>query len=94
MIKLFIGPLLAWARTLRYPTLFKLTSALFLLTLVLPDPIPFLDEIVLGLSTLLLANWHQRKRPVAQQGAEPASSQPPPSGAPSPRPPIDLPRIR
>ena len=94
MTKLFIGPLLAWARKLRYPTLFKLTAALFVVTLVLPDPIPFLDEIVLGLGTLLLANWHQRKRPVAQGGAAPASPHPPGSGAASPRPPIDLPPIR
>lgn len=53
-------PLLEWARRLRYPTLFKLTAGLFALTLVVPDPIPFVDEILLGLGTLLLANWKQR----------------------------------
>lgn len=94
MIKLFIGPFLAWARKLRYPTLFKLTTALFVLTLVLPDPIPFLDEIVLGLGTLLLANWHQRKGAVTQGGASSAAPRSPGSEAPSTRPPIDLPPIR
>ncbi len=57
-------PLLSWARTLRYPTLFKLFAVLFGLSLLLPpglDPIPFLDEILFGLATLLLANWKQRK---------------------------------
>lgn len=54
-------PLLNWARKLRYPTLFKITAALFAITLVIPDPIPLVDEILLGLGTLLLANWKNRK---------------------------------
>ena len=57
--------LLSWARKLRYPTLFKITAVLFGLSLLLPDPIPFLDEILLGLGTLLLANWKSRKQPVS-----------------------------
>lgn len=56
-------PILNWARKLRYPTLFKITGALFLLTLVIPDPIPLVDEVLLGLGTLLLANWKRRKEP-------------------------------
>lgn len=55
-----LAPFLVFARRLRYPTLFKVTAALFLLTLVVPDPIPFVDEILLGLATLLLANWKGR----------------------------------
>ena len=54
-------PLLNWARKLRYPTLFKITAALFAVTLLVPDPIPLVDEILLGLGTLLLANWKNRK---------------------------------
>lgn len=60
-------PLLNWARKLRYPALFKLTAALFAFSVLLPpglDPIPFLDEILLGLGTLLLANWKNRKDPI------------------------------
>ncbi|MET0581316.1 MAG: DUF6116 family protein [Pseudoxanthomonas sp.] len=56
-------PVLNWARKLRYPTLFKITAALFAITLFIPDPIPFVDEILLGLGTLLLANWKNRKSP-------------------------------
>lgn len=55
---------LEWASTLRYPTLFKLAAALFLVDLVLPDPIPFLDELLFGLTTLLLANWKTSKAPL------------------------------
>lgn len=53
-------PVLGWARRLRFPTLFKVTAALFAVTLVVPDPIPFVDELLLGMGTLLLAGW---KRP-------------------------------
>lgn len=54
-------PILEWARKLRYPTLFKITAALFLLSVIFPDPIPFVEEILFGLGTLLLANWKRRK---------------------------------
>jgi hypothetical protein len=54
-------PLLNWARGLRYPTLFKLAAGLFLVDVLLPDPLPFVDELLFGLVTLLLANWKDRK---------------------------------
>lgn len=55
-----LAPVIAFARRLRYPTLFKITAALFVLTLLVPDPFPFVDELLLGLGTLLLANWKDR----------------------------------
>ncbi|KLD71487.1 DUF6116 family protein [Xanthomonas pisi] len=55
---------LEWAGKLRYPTLFKLAAALFLVDVALPDPVPFLDELLFGLTTLLLANWKTRKAPL------------------------------
>jgi hypothetical protein len=39
---------------LERPLLFKLAAGLFVLSLVLPDPIPFLDELLFGIITLLL----------------------------------------
>ena len=65
----FLLTFMQWARGLRFPTLFKLTAALFAVNLVLPDPIPFVDELAFGLATLLLANWKRRKQPGA--GAPP-----------------------
>lgn len=64
-------PLLNWARKLRYPTLFKLTAVLFLVSLVIPDPIPLVEEILLGLGTLLLANWKSRKTPSSIEQSDP-----------------------
>ena len=55
--------LLAYAGRLRFPTLFLITLALFAADLVVPDPIPFLDEIMLGLGTLLFASWRKRREP-------------------------------
>ncbi|WP_340648926.1 DUF6116 family protein [Pseudoxanthomonas winnipegensis] len=56
-----VSPLLRWARRLRHPTPFKLTALLFVVDLAVPDFIPFVDEILLGLGTLLLANWKDRR---------------------------------
>lgn len=52
-----ISPLLRWLGRLSFPRLFLLSAALFFLDLLIPDFIPFADEILLGLGTLLLARW-------------------------------------
>ncbi|WAC63685.1 hypothetical protein OVA13_02520 [Pseudoxanthomonas sp. SL93] len=65
-------PVLNWARKLRYPTLFKITAALFVVSLLFPDPIPFVEEILFGLGTLLLANWKRRKSDDAVIGPDSA----------------------
>jgi hypothetical protein len=46
---------------LRFPTLFTFFALLTLLDLVLPDPIPFADELGLALLTLLLGLWRERR---------------------------------
>lgn len=53
------GPFLAYASRLRFPTLFKITLGIFLLDLLIPDFIPFADEILLGLGALILSNWRK-----------------------------------
>lgn len=54
---------------LRYPRLLALTAVLFAADLFVPDLIPFADEILLGLLTLVLARIRRRDR----DGAEAAS---------------------
>ncbi len=46
---------------LRFPTLFLLFAVLTLADLVIPDPIPLLDEIGLAVLTLLLGTWKRRR---------------------------------
>ncbi len=60
-----LAPLLGFFGKLSYPRLFALTAALFALDVVVPDLVPFADELLLGLGTLLLANWKKRKEPEA-----------------------------
>ncbi len=50
------GMLLRWGARLRFPYLFLLMAALFVFDLFIPDVIPLVDEILLGLGTVLLAN--------------------------------------
>lgn len=55
--------LVRYTSRLRFPYLFFITAALFLLNLFLPDAVPFADEILLGLVTVMLGSW--RKKPEA-----------------------------
>jgi hypothetical protein len=48
--------LMRFAAGLRFPKLLAITAALFILDLIIPDMIPFADEILLGLLSLLLAS--------------------------------------
>ena len=54
---------LRWAQRLRFPYLFGLTAFLFVVDLLVPDAIPFADELLLGLLTLLFASLRKRPSP-------------------------------
>jgi hypothetical protein len=62
-----LAPVLGFFSRLSYPRLFALTAALFAFDVVIPDFVPFADELLLGLGTLLLANWKKRKGPEPAQ---------------------------
>lgn len=51
-----------WARTLKFRQLFFLTLALFIGDLLIPDFIPLIDEVLLGLMTLLLGSIKTRAK--------------------------------
>jgi len=61
MPKAFLAPLLKYIGRLRFPQMFCLTAVVFLVDLCIPDFIPFADEFLLGLGTLLLGSWRKRK---------------------------------
>ena len=63
MFKLIIAPLIAYLARLRFPVLFAITGVLFILDLFIPDVLPFVDEILLGLGAALLGSWKKRKEP-------------------------------
>ena len=62
-----LAPVLGFLGRRSYPRLFVITATLFVIDLMIPldDLFPpyFLDELMLGLGTLWLANWKKRKDP-------------------------------
>jgi len=68
MLRNFI---LQYAARLRYPKLLGLALGLFIADLIIPDFIPFADEILPGLFSLLLAGL-KRKKGVGGQPSEPS----------------------
>lgn len=69
------GVLRRWAEGLRFPRLLALAASVFAVDLMLPDLIPFADELLLGLATLVLAAWRRRRK------QQPGAAEPP---APAP----------
>lgn len=64
------GPLVGFASRLRFPTLFKVTVALMLVSWLWPfDPLPFLDEIATALAALVLATWKRKDGPAPPAAA-------------------------
>ena len=57
--------LLQWLGKLSFPRLFIVAAALFLCDVAIPDFVPFADEILLGLGTLLLAKLKKPDAPTA-----------------------------
>lgn len=55
---------------LRFPTLFGLIALLFLVDLLVPDFIPFVDEIILGLMTVVLGTLREKRREPTPEQAE------------------------
>ncbi|MCD9028607.1 hypothetical protein LDO26_10355 [Luteimonas sp. BDR2-5] len=65
MANLFTAPLVAWLGKLSYPRMFVVIAVLFGITVLVPDPIPFVDELLLGLTTIALANRKKKQRGTA-----------------------------
>ena len=66
-----VAPILGFLGRLSFPRLFMLAAALGALDMVIPDFIPFIDELLLGIGTLLLASFRKRKAPDLQASKPP-----------------------
>lgn len=58
-----LGFALRYLARLRFPYLVAITGTLFVLDLIVPDFIPFADELLLGLITLLLSMLKKPQAP-------------------------------
>ena len=64
------------ASRLKFPQAFGIFLALFLLDFLIPDLVPFVDEILLGLGTVVFGLWRERvagtpARPPAEKNVTP-----------------------
>ena len=69
-----LGLLGRYGAELRFPVLFFVVACLLAFNMALPDPLPFLDELILGLMTAMLASWKRDPLPPPSNGAEPIES--------------------
>ena len=47
----------------RFPTLMLLGAVLFIANLLIPDPLPFVDEILMLIATVAIGSVRSRKEP-------------------------------
>jgi len=59
-----------WVSRLRFPQLFTFTAVLLVVDFLVPDLVPFLDEILLAAATLLLANLKNKAVPGETEGGD------------------------
>jgi hypothetical protein len=69
MIGAVITAISSWAENLRFPRLLLLTAGLFVADFAIPDMIPFVDEILLALATIILGRTRTPK--AARQTQQP-----------------------
>ena len=62
-------------------TLLLVVTSLFLVDLAVPDPLPFVDEIVLGIVTILVARWQSRRQEPPPAPKPPPKDVTPPAGS-------------
>jgi hypothetical protein len=55
-----------FATRLKFPQLFVLFVVLFLVDLLIADPIPFIDEALFALLAVLFGMWRKRRGPDSQ----------------------------
>lgn len=61
-----LAPALRWLGRLSHPKLFVVAATLFALSLLVPDPLPFVDELLLGIGALLVSR--RKRAPTAPEG--------------------------
>jgi hypothetical protein len=61
-VKSLTSRLSAYAESLKFPWLMLLTSLLFVINLFVPDVLPFVDEILLGLVAVILGRLKRKRQ--------------------------------
>jgi hypothetical protein len=64
-----IAAVLRYAARLRFRQLFLITGTVLVLDLLVPDLVPFVDEVLLGLLTLLFGTWRKGRNDEPEGGS-------------------------
>lgn len=67
---------------LKSSQLLSLLAGLLVLDLIIPDPLPFVDEIILGVLTLLVARWKMRSSAPEAEPVKPPTKNVTPASEP------------
>jgi len=71
-----VGIVLRWASSLRFPYLFVLTGLLFIFNLFVPDFVPLVDELIMGLVALTLASLRKKPQETSRVKSPPGDLKP------------------
>jgi len=63
------GVIRRYASRLKFPKLLILLTIVFIIDVLVPDPLPFLDEIFMGLLAGLVGTWKKRREEEPEAGA-------------------------
>lgn len=63
---------------LRFPQLFLVLLALFVLSLLVPDPLPLVDEAILAVLALMASQWKKETPSSERSGKPPEKNVTPP----------------
>jgi hypothetical protein len=70
------GIVLRWASGLRFPYLFLITALLFGFNLLVPDFVPVVDELIMGLVALTLASLRKKPQEASSAKSPPGNIKP------------------
>lgn len=62
--------IIPYLESLRFPILLLVTAVLFLVDLIVPDMVPFIDEVLLALIVALLSRLKRRRKDAPPDPAE------------------------
>lgn len=61
IFKKLFGPIQRFLERRRFPTLFLILAGLFGANLFIPDPIPFIDEMIMLVVTVIVGAFRERR---------------------------------
>lgn len=60
ILRRLLNPVRRFLERRRFPTLLLITAGLFLASVLIPDPLPFIDELLLLAGTVVLGSFRRR----------------------------------